>query len=217
MNLFIYYLPLMFSGLKITLASWFIASVLSLSIGTVIGICAVLYNRSWIGFIVELYPLITKGIPAYVQILLLYFVLPSLVPINLSAFSAGTIALGLCSAGYAVHIVKTSIQAIPQGQWEACQVLGYSTYHSLVRVIIPQGAVIALPMLLGELEKLLKSTSLLSAIGVIDLTGAGMNIVSRELTPLPIYGTIALIYLALSLLLTLLTSLVLRKFYDTIV
>jgi His/Glu/Gln/Arg/opine family amino acid ABC transporter permease subunit len=217
MNIFINYVPLLYKGLKITLASWLIASFVSLFIGAAVGICALLYKKTWFGLILEVYPLVTKGIPAYVQILLLYFVLPTLIPINLSAFSAGTLALGLCSAGYAAHIIKTSISAIPPGQWDACYVLGYSTYHSFVRIILPQAAVIALPMLLGELEKLLKSTSLLSAIGVIDLTGAGMNIVSRELNPLPIYGAIALIYLTLSILLTLVTSLVQRRFYDSIV
>jgi polar amino acid transport system permease protein len=61
-----------------------------------------------------------------------------------------------------------------------------------------------LPALIGELEQLLKSTSLLATIGVTEVTRVGMNIISRELAPLPIYGAIALIYLFFSALLTLL-------------
>ena len=81
--------------------------------------------------------------------------------------------------------------------------MGYPIRATLSRVILPQVFKNILPALLGELEQLLKSTSLLATIGITELTRAGMNIISRELNPIPIYLLIACIYLAFSAVLQL--------------
>jgi ABC-type amino acid transport system permease subunit len=80
-------------------------------------------------------------------------------------------------------------------------VLGYPLSATLRRIVLPQAFTYVLPALFGEFEQLLKSTSLLAAIGVTELTRAGMNIISRELNPLPVYLAIAVVYLLFSALL----------------
>ncbi len=193
------YFFLFLKGAGISLASWIFAGSFSLLIGTILGILSCQKLTSKPTFVlIKFYTFITKGIPAYVQILIAYFVVPSLLHINISGFFAASIALALCSSGYVTEIVRSGINAIPNGQWDACFVLGYPLRQTLTRIIIPQTMRLSLSALFGELEQLLKSTSLLATIGVTELTRVGMNIISRELNPLPVYCTIAVIYLIFS-------------------
>lgn len=150
--------------------------------------------------IIRFYTFIAKGVPAYVQILIAYFVLPALIGIQIPGFFAACGALAFCSSGYVTEIIRSGINALPRGQWDACVVLGYSPAAALKRIIFPQLLRNTLPALMGELEQLLKSTSLFATIGVTELTRSGMNIISRELNPIPVYLTIAGIYLLFSAL-----------------
>lgn len=147
------------------------------------------------------YTFIAKGVPAYVHILIAYFVIPALFGITIPGFIAASGALAFCSSGYVTEIVRAGINTISRGQWEACFVLGYPMNQTLSCVILPQALKNVLPALFGELEQLLKSTSLLATIGISELTRTGMNIISRELNPIPVYLCIACIYLLLSALL----------------
>jgi His/Glu/Gln/Arg/opine family amino acid ABC transporter permease subunit len=198
------YLPLLLQGAGITIAAWFLAGALSLCLGICIGImiCRSLASAQ-LTSVVRIYTFIAKGIPAYVQILIAYFVLPAALGITIPSFIAATCALAFCSSGYVTEIVRSGINALPRGQWDACLALGYPLRATLTRIILPQTVRNILPTLFGELEQLLKSTSLLATIGVMELTRAGMNIISRELNPLPVYLAIACIYLLFSALLQL--------------
>jgi polar amino acid transport system permease protein len=183
-----------------------LAGSIGLLIGVILGIASCHYlDLRIVRICVRIYTFITKGIPAYVQILIAYFFIPSLLHISIPGFFAASCALALCSSGYVTEIVRAGINAIPRGQWEACFVLGYPLRATIQHIIAPQTIRIILPALMGECEQLLKSTSLLATIGVTELTRAGMNIISRELDPFPIYTTIACIYLLFSGLLTLIT------------
>lgn len=194
------YFTLLLQGTAMTLAAWVTAATIGLIIGTIMGIISCRYLASpLITQTIQLYTFIAKGIPAYVQILIAYFVLPSLLGINLPGFVAATCALGFCSSGYITEIIRSGINTIPKGQWDACTVLGYSLQSTLTNIILPQTLTNILPTLIGELEQLLKSTSLLATIGVLEITRAGMNIISRELNPIPVYLIIAGIYLLFSL------------------
>lgn len=195
------YFPLLVQGAAITIAAWAAAAIIGLVIGSIMGIISCRYLASpLITRITQIYTFIAKGIPAYVQILIAYFVLPSLLGINVSGFAAAICALGFCSSGYITEIIRSGINTIPKGQWDACIVLGYSLRSTLTNIILPQTLANILPTLIGELEQLLKSTSLLATIGVLEITRAGMNIISRELNPVPVYLLVAGIYLLFSLI-----------------
>lgn len=197
--MFFVYFPLLLKGTLITCGAWFITATISLLLGTFIGVisCRRLASKR-VRFLVRLYTFVAKGIPAYVQILIAYFVIPALLGINIPGFLAATVALAFCSSGYVTEIVRSGINAIAPGQWDAAFVLGYPLNATLFRIILPQAFKNVLPALLGELEQLLKSTSLLATIGITELTRTGMNIISRELNPIPIYLLIACIYLLFS-------------------
>lgn len=198
------YLPLLGQGALKTLASWVLAASISLVVGTALGILAsrrLGFTR--LSYAIRLYTFVMKGVPAYVQILIAYFAIPALLGITISGFFAASFALALCSSGYVTEIVRAGITSLPDGQWDACYVLGYPMTIALRRIVLPQAFRTILPALFGELEQLLKSTSLLAAIGVTELARSGMNIISRELNPVPVYLLIAVIYLLFSAVLTL--------------
>lgn len=198
------YAPLLAKGTFITLIAWIISGMVSLFIGTCMGIISCRYLAlPRLTQAIRCYTFIAKGIPAYVQILIAYFVIPAITGINIPGFGAAVGALAFCSSGYVTEIIRSGINTLAQGQWDACFVLGYPLKKSLSHVILPQTFNNVLPTLVGELEQLLKSTSLLAAIGVTELTRSGMNIISRELNPIPVYIVIACIYLILSAVLQL--------------
>jgi His/Glu/Gln/Arg/opine family amino acid ABC transporter permease subunit len=193
------YIPLLAQGAAITIAAWLVAGIISLCLGIFFGIIGCRYLvSSRLRVLIRVYTFVAKGIPAYVQILIAYFVVPAVLGINISGFTAACGALAFCSSGYVTEIIRSGINAVARGQWDACLALGYPLRSTLTRIILPQAFTNVLPALFGEFEQLLKSTSLLAAIGVTELTRAGMNIISRELNPLPVYLTIAVIYLLFS-------------------
>lgn len=206
------YIPLLMQGAAITIAAWLVASSISIIIGVLLGItsCRTLANNNRINGI-RIYTFITKAIPAYVQILIAYFVIPALLGIQIPGFLAATLALGICSSGYMTEIIRAGVNAVPSGQWDAGKVLGYSNKSLLKRIILPQMIAQSWPTIAAELEQLLKSSSLLATIGVMELTRAGMNIISRELNPIPVYLAIAGIYLFFSAVITGITCMIEKR------
>ncbi len=205
--------PLMLRGLWTTATLWVTAAVVSLGIGALLGIlsCTML-RKPFIAPLIGIYVFVMRGVPVYVQVLIVYFVLPELLGVNLSPFMAAVTSLGLCSSGYITEIVRCGIDAVPRGQWEACAVLGFGLRQTLRFVVLPQAIRTVLPALANEMESLIKSTAIVSTIGVLEITRVGSNIVARYMNPIPVYLGIACLYLLLSLLLKCVMSLIKRRF-----
>lgn len=204
--------PLLLQGAVMTIQLFFFSASISFLGGIILGIMQ--SNRMWIPFLSSLVASITfvlRAVPFYVQLLIVYFVLPAAFGISLSAYWAGIIALGVCSGSYTGNIVRAGINAIPIGQWEACYVLGFSKIAMLRFVILPQMLRTMLPALMNELESILKSTSIIASIGVLELTRMGMNIVSREMKPIPIYCAIAIVYVIFSACINIIAKLIDKK------
>jgi glutamine transport system permease protein len=192
-------MPLLIKGAVLTLQILLISASLSLCLGTVTGILACRRLRSpFIAPFLEIATFIVRAIPFYVQLLLVYFVIPDLLHVNLDAFTASVIALGICSSGYVAQIIRCGINSIPADQWESAITLGYPTTACVRYIILPQMLRNILPALTNELDSLLKSTAILSSIGLLELTRMGMNIVSREMEPLAIYLAVAAFYIVIS-------------------
>lgn len=191
--------PLLIRGMGMTLQVFFLAASLSCILGFLFGIISSRQLRiPFITPIVEGIAFVLRAVPFYVQLMVVYFVLPDLLGFNFEPFPAAVLALGLCSSGYLSQILRLGLNAIPQAQWEAAFTLGYTKMQSVRSIILPQVMRQVLPALNNELDSLLKSTAIVSSIGLLELTRAGMNIVSREMEPVPIYLMVALFYLCLS-------------------
>lgn len=136
-----------------------------------------------------------RGTPLLVQLLLIYFGLPSL-GVRLDAYAACVLAIGLNSAAYQCEILRSALKGIPELQFLSAESLGFSTLQTYRYVVLPQALRIAVPALLNEVVTLVKESSLASVIGVVELTRRGEYLVAYTFRALEVYVGVALIYLA---------------------
>jgi arginine/lysine/histidine transport system permease protein len=203
-DLFLRSFPLLLKGMQMTIEVLVSAASLSLTLGLFFGMLSC--QRLKVPLItpmIEGMTFVLRAVPFYVQLMIVYFVLPELLGFNFDPFPASVLSLGICSSGYVAQIIRSGLNAIPASQWEAADALGYGTVQSLRHIILPQMVRHVLPVINNEFDALLKSTAIVSSIGLLELTRAGMNLVSREMEPVPIYLMVAAFYLCLSALLTL--------------
>lgn len=200
-DLIIRSLPLLLMGALMTIKIVILSASISGCLGLILGVLSCQELRvPFLSSCVQFITFILRSVPFFVQLLIVYFVFPDLVGINLEPFAASVIALGVCSSGYVCQIVRCGLNSIPKSQWEAAFTLGYTKVQSLSYILLPQMMRNVLPAFNNELEALLKSTAILSSIGMLELTKMGMNVISREMRPLPIYLTISLFYVSMSLI-----------------
>ncbi len=136
-----------------------------------------------------------RGTPLLVQLLLIYFGLPSL-GLRLDAYTACVVAIGLNSAAYQCEILRSALKGIPEVQFLSAESLGFSTLQIYRYVVLPQALRIAIPALVNELVTLIKESSLASVIGVVELTRRGEYLVAYTFRALEVYAAVALVYLA---------------------
>lgn len=154
---------------------------------------------------------IFRGLPLLVLALFIYNGLPSLTGVKISAFNAGIITLMLNEGAYTAAFVKGGIEAVDPGQMEAARSLGLSFGKAMRRIILPQGIKIMIPSFINQFIITLKDTSILSIIGILELTQTGKIIIARNLEGFRIWTIIAVIYLLLITLLTLLSKMIERR------
>ena len=187
--------PFLLKGAVYTVQVSVLAIVFGLVLGWALGLIAVAGPR-WLRAIAWAYVQFIRGTPLLVQIFLIYFGLPAL-GINVPAFWSGVIALGLNSGGFQAEIVRAGIESIDRGQAEAARSIGMSSLQALLLILVPQTIRRVIPPLTNELITLTKSSSLLSAIAVLELTHAGQAIIARTFAPFEIYAAVAVMYLGL--------------------
>lgn len=188
-------LPFFLKGLWMTVA----VSGLSLIFGTIIGfICGILRasGNTLVKFIIGAWVDVIRGTPFLVQVFIIFFILPS-IGIELEAFPAAVIALSNLAASFICEIVAGGILAVPYGQREAATASGLSAYQQLRYIILPQAMRTILPPLVGQYVLLVKDSSVVSAIGVVDLTRVGWLTVQRVPEGLMVFGLVGILYFAI--------------------
>ena len=188
-------LPFFLKGVWMTVA----VAGLSLLAGTVIGfICGIMRAgsnkilRAVIGVWVDL----IRGTPFLVQVFIIFFILPG-IGIELEAFPAAVIALSNLTASFICEIVASGILAVPKGQREAATASGLSQYQQLRFVVLPQAMRTIMPPLVGQYVLLVKDSSVVSAIGVVDITRVGWLTVQRIPEGLMVFGLVGILYFAI--------------------
>jgi polar amino acid transport system permease protein len=188
--------PFLLKGLLITLEVSALAAMLGLVLGLVGGIAKLSSIRPVRGAAVAYIEFI-RGTPVLVQLFLIYFGLPAF-GIRLDSFWAAVVGLGINSGAYVSEIVRGSIQAVDRGQWEASFSIGMTRYKALRWIVLPQAFVIALPPLGNELATLIKTSSLASAIALVELTQTGQQLRSVTFASFETFMVVALLYLILT-------------------
>jgi His/Glu/Gln/Arg/opine family amino acid ABC transporter permease subunit len=190
-------LPLLLKGALVTLQM----SVLAIIIGTICGLILAIFllsSKKTLIVPTRVFINLIRGIPFIIQIFIVYFSFPN-IGIEIPAFASGVIAMALNTAAFQADIIRAGIESIPNGQQEAAFALGISKRQAMLRIIIPQVFVKILPSITNELITLLKNSSLVSVIAVVDLTRVGQQIVSSSYRPAEIYIAVALLYFLMNL------------------
>ncbi|WP_277967196.1 amino acid ABC transporter permease [Pantoea trifolii] len=185
-------LPSLGDGLLATLQLCVVAALCSLLWGALLAVLLMRASPFWLRLL-NLYSGLTLTLPLLVVIYLLYFVLPEY-DITLSSPVVGVLALTLYYAPYIAQVIRSAIDALPKGQWEACRVLGLSRSEQLRDVVLPQTLPQMLSPLVGLMIGLIKDSALLSIVSVQEFMYAAKQAISDTYAPLEIYLTVALCY-----------------------
>ena len=111
----------------------------------------------------------------------------------------GIIACGLNSGAYLAEIIRSGIQAINKGQTEAARSLGMSRSQTMISIVLPQAFKVILPAMANEFVTLIKETSILSYVGIVEITREGMLWASRDFKSFPAYIGVAVIYMCMTI------------------
>lgn len=163
--------------------------------------------------IASFYTSVFRGVPLLVQVFMVYFGLPQIFPIfkTLTNFQLGCITFAFNSSAYISESLRGGIQAVDVGQREAAMALGVSYRDTIKDIIFPQAIKSVLPSLVNEFIGLLKNTTLISTIGVVELLRAGQMIVSDTYIAFEPYAVISVYYYIMVMVLTLFGSWIERR------
>lgn len=186
---------------QITLFSLFYATI----IGVVFGLMKVSRNR-FFSSIANAYIWIIRGTPLLVQIYFIYFGVPMATGLKLSEWNAGIITMSLNAGAYMAEIVRGGIEAVDVGQMEAARSLGLPYRTSMQKVVLPQALRTMLPSIINQFIITLKDTSLLSVIGVRELTMNGRIITANNMETIRMWGIVAIYYLVIISILTVIAN-----------
>jgi len=171
-------------------------SVGSVFLGTLLGVAvglALTYGNWLLRFVVRIYTDFLRGTPVFVLILACFYIL-SVVGIDLSAFEAGVLALTLFCSSHVGEIVRGALSAISKGQTEAAKSIGLTFRQSFVYVLMPQALRQILPTWVNTATEIVKASTLLSIIGVVEFLLATQQVISRTYLSLEFYLFAGVVY-----------------------
>jgi polar amino acid transport system permease protein len=186
-------LGFLLDGLGLTL----LISALSLMASAALGLVVALMRLSRVrglSLVAATYAELFRDTPVLVQLFWAYYVLPLLLGIRLSAFSAVVIGLSLNSAAFLAEVFRAGIQSVPRGQIEAARVLGLRPAHTLRRIVLPQAIRTVLPPIANDFVTLIKYSSLASTFAVGEITRKATELTAFTFRPMEIFTFVALIY-----------------------
>jgi len=151
-----------------------------------------------------------RGTPILVQLLITFYILPFL-GLELEPIVAATLALALNTAAFQSEIYRAGLQAIPKGEIEAAKMLGLTPFAIFLNIEAPQAVRAMLPALVGEMQALVKNSSLVSVIAVTDLTRRAQQVASSTFRPLDAYASALVLYVAVGILIAALGLMIERR------
>jgi polar amino acid transport system permease protein len=188
-------LPLFIEGILLTLKISALALVISIPIGVLLGLARISRNRI-ISFLATAYIEIMRGVPLLVLLFWIFFVLGR--TLQLGAYWSAVLGLAFFSAAFVAEIIRSGIQSVPKGQMEAARSSGMSYIRAMRLIILPQAFRKVLPPLASQFIILIKDSSLVSVISVVDLTLISKNIVATSFRSLEVWSFVALLYFVIT-------------------
>ena len=206
--------PLVWRGIYVTLtaSAWVIAAA---SVSGLLAGLALLYGPFPLRLLIRVYVDTIRGIPLLVLIFSVFYGLPAM-GMQISAFVAAVLALSVFGTAHVCEVVRGAIDSIPDGQTEAAQAIGLTFYKRLRYVIFPQALARAIPPWTNTAVELVKASSLLALVSIIDLLYSTEQIAARTREPIIFYGVAAILYFTINYSISLVGAKIEKKFtYST--
>lgn len=197
-------------GLWMTVELTVVGIICAMIFGLILGVLGIMQNKV-AQAISSVIIYIFRGLPMIVLAFFIYMGVPNVIGHKVPLFIAGVITLMLDEGAYIGAIVKGGFEAVNPGQWEAARSLGLPYHKALIKVIAPQGLKIMVPSLVNQFIMTLKDTSILSAIGVMELTETGTVIISQNMEGFKMWLIIGTIYIIIITLLTWLSNYIQKR------
>lgn len=199
------------AGALLSLEIAFLSTLIGIIGGTLLALM-MLYGPKTLQAIGHTYTTIIRGTPMLVQMMMLFFVLPSL-GISIPSFWTAVLALGMNSTAYISKIMQAGIQSVGIGQIEAAKTLGFTQWQISRFIVLPQAFRTIFPAIDNECVTLIKDSSLASVIGVAELNHQASIIMSTTYDALTTYSGIALMYLVMTGIVSGMLALIGRKMH----
>lgn len=211
MDIMVAALPILLKGLQVTLYIFVMAIILGFLIGLVMALFR-LAPIKILSIIAKIYVDAIRGTPFIVQLFFIYFGVNSLHILSLNSTTAGIITVAINAGAYFAEIIRAGIQSIDKGQTEAARSIGLTGAQAMRYVILPQAFRRMLPTITNQSIISLKDTSLLSVIGIADLTQQGQIQAAATFEAFKIWLVVGIIYFIVIYLLSILANFVERRF-----
>jgi len=179
-------------------------SAAAIILSTVLGLAFALiqlYGGLLMRTLVEIYLYVVRGVPLLVLLFAMYYALPYL-GVEIDSVTGGILVISAYFAAFMTEVFRGAVLSIPSGQWDAGRAIGLTTPRILTDVVLKQALRVAGPPFINTCIMVVKGTSLVSIIGLADLTYVGKAIVERTLAPFEIFGAVAFLYLVLCFVLS---------------
>ncbi|MEH7074590.1 amino acid ABC transporter permease [Neobacillus drentensis] len=203
-------IPMLLKGLQVTLYIFVIAIILGFLIGLVIALLRLAPSKI-LNWIAKIYVDAIRGTPFIVQLFFIYFGVNSLQIVSLNSTTAGIVTVAINAGAYFAEIIRAGIQSIDKGQTEAARSIGFTGAQTMRYVVLPQAFRRMLPTITNQSIISLKDTSLLSVIGIADLTQQGQIQASATFEAFKIWLVVGIIYFIIIYLLTILANFIERR------
>lgn len=203
-SLFQKYFPDFLKGLGMTLFITVIAMLIALVIGSIIGFFSISKNKV-LKTISRWFVDIIRGTPLLVQAFFIFFGIPSVLNFKINAVVAGIVAVSLNAGAYMSEIFRGGILSIDKGQMEAARSLGVSYKTAMLKIVFPQAVKVMIPSIVNQFIISLKDTSILSVIGIQELTNTGQIIIGATFKAFQIWLIVAIMYFVIIKLLSILS------------
>lgn len=187
--------PFFLKAALVTIELAVLSTVLGLTCGA-LGASARLSRSAVLRFIGAAYVSVIRGTPALIQLFILYFGGPQ-IGIQLDAFSAGVIGLGINIGAYMTETMRGAIIAVDKGQTEASRTLGMSRWQTMRKVILPQAARLMIRPLGVNINAQIKGTALVAAISVVELTYTAQRYIGSTYKPFEMFLLAGIIYMVI--------------------
>ena len=193
------YIGILIAALGITFAIALASFVLAVVVGLIAAL-ARLQRFRVISFLAAAFIDFFRAVPLLVLLIWLYYGLSLVLNIDLNAFQAGVLGLGLLYAAFLAEIFRSGIQAIPNGQREAASTLGMSRWQTSRYVVLPQAIRIVIPAIANNFIGVLKDATLVSILGLNEIMRTAQTIVVTTFRPFEVYTFVALVYVVIVLI-----------------